>query len=70
VSGAKWSDGADLEFLQRLTEYWLNTFDWRGQEKRLNRLPQLMATIDNQEIHFVHVRGNGPDPSPLILTHG
>jgi len=70
VSGAKWSDGADLEFLQRLTEYWLNTFDWRAQEKRLNRLPQFMATIDNQEIHFVHVRGNGPDPLPLILTHG
>jgi pimeloyl-ACP methyl ester carboxylesterase len=70
VSGAKWSDGADLEFLQRLTDYWLNTFDWRAQEKRLNRLPQFMATIDNQEIHFVHVRGNGPDPLPLILTHG
>jgi pimeloyl-ACP methyl ester carboxylesterase len=29
-----------------------------------------MATIDNQEIHFVHVQGNGPDPLPLILTHG
>jgi len=70
VSGAEWSDGADPEFLQRLTDYWLNTFDWRAQEKRLNRLPQFMATIDNQDIHFAHVRGNGSDPLPLILTHG
>jgi pimeloyl-ACP methyl ester carboxylesterase len=70
VHGAGWSDGADLEFLQRLTGHWLNRFDWRAQEKRLNRLPQFMATIDSQEIHFVHVRGNGPDPLPLILTHG
>jgi pimeloyl-ACP methyl ester carboxylesterase len=65
-----WSDGADLEFLQRLVDYWLNRFDWRAQEKRLNGLPQFMATVDGQEIHFVHLRGNGPAPLPLILTHG
>jgi pimeloyl-ACP methyl ester carboxylesterase len=70
VRGAGWSDGAELEFLQRFTDYWLNKFDWRAQEKRLNGLPQFMATIDGQEIHFVHLRGNGPDPLPLILTHG
>jgi hypothetical protein len=56
VHGAGWNDGADLEFLQRFIAYWLNRFDWRAQERRLNRLPQLIATIDNQEIHLVHGR--------------
>jgi pimeloyl-ACP methyl ester carboxylesterase len=70
VEGAGWDDGTDLEFLQRLIDYWLNRFDWRAQEKRLNRLPQFMATVDDQEIHFVHMRGSGPAPLPLILTHG
>ena len=70
VKGAGWSDGAELEFLQRLTDYWLNKFDWRAQEKRLNGLPQFMTTVEGQEIHFVHLRGSGPDPLPLILTHG
>lgn len=70
VDGEEWNDGTDLQFLQRFTEYWLNRFDWRAQEKRLNGLPQFMVTIDGQKIHFVHLRGNGPAPLPLILTHG
>ena len=70
VSGSEWSDGVDLEFLQRLIAYWLNGFDWRAQEKRLNGLPQFMATVDGQEIHLVHLPGNGPAPLPLLLTHG
>lgn len=70
VDGEGWNDGTDLQFLQRFTEYWLNTFNWRAQEKRLNGLPQFMATVDGQEIHFVHLQGNGPAALPLILTHG
>lgn len=70
VDGVGWNDGADLHFLQRLTDYWLNRFDWRAQEKRLNRMPQFMAAVDGHEVHFVHLLGSGPAPLPLILTHG
>lgn len=70
VEGVGWNDGTELQFLQRLTDYWLNRFDWRAQEKRLNSLPQFMTIVEGQEIHFVHLRGNGPAPLPLILTHG
>lgn len=65
-----WSDGASLSFVQRLSRYWLHSFDWRAQEERLNRLPQYMTMIDGLDIHFVHQRGTGPSPMPLILTHG
>ena len=65
-----WSDGASLAFVERLLHHWLTRFDWRAQERRLNTLPHFTAKIDGLSIHFVHQRGTGPDPLPLILTHG
>lgn len=65
-----WDDGASLAFVARLADHWLNRFDWRAQEARLNRLPQYRATIDGLDIHFVHQRGQGPAPMPLVFTHG
>jgi pimeloyl-ACP methyl ester carboxylesterase len=65
-----WNDGASLAFMRRLADHWLNRFDWREQEGRLNRLPHYTASIDGQAIHFVHQRGTGPAPIPLVLTHG
>ncbi|WP_347558054.1 epoxide hydrolase family protein [Robbsia sp. KACC 23696] len=65
-----WSDGSDTAFLRELVTYWQDAFDWREQERRLNALPQWHACIDGQTIHFVHQRGKGPKPMPLVLTHG
>ncbi len=63
-------DGASLSFMRRLADHWLNRFEWRLQERRLNRLPQFMTTIDDQAVHFVHYRGVGPAPMPIVITHG
>lgn len=65
-----WDDGASLAFMRRLMEYWQVQFDWRAQEARLNQLPQFRAVVDNLSVHFVHQRGLGPNPLPLIMTHG
>lgn len=65
-----WADGTDLGFLQHLAKYWQTDFEWRAQEARLNELPQFTAELDGVDIHFIHQRGNGPDPQPLVLTHG
>ncbi len=70
IEGAGWDDGTDLGFLQRLTEYWRKDFDWRAQEARLNRLPQFVSELDGIGIHYVHQRGKGPAPFPLVITHG
>lgn len=66
----QWNDGASLVFTRRMAEYWLDRFDWRAQEARLNRLPQYLATVDGLDLHFVHQPGKGPAPLPLVLTHG
>lgn len=70
IDDARWSEGTDSEFLKRLVDHWRTQFDWRTQESRLNALPQFIAQVGSQPIHFVHQRGEGPAPLPLIMTHG
>ena len=70
LDSGSWNDGSSLAFMRRLINYWQSQFDWRAQEARLNRLPQYLATIDDLSIHFVHQRGVGPAPLPLVMTHG
>jgi pimeloyl-ACP methyl ester carboxylesterase len=70
VENENWARGSRLDYLQELVGYWLEKFDWRSVERRLNELPQFKATIDGLGIHFAHVRGRGPSPLPLVVTHG
>ena len=65
-----WEDGAGLAFMERLRQHWLERFDWRAQEARLNDLPHRLEEIEGQQLHFVHQEGVGPSPLPLVLTHG
>lgn len=69
-AGSGWEDGADSAYLRTLVETWADGFDWRAQERDLNRLAHYRAVIDGVGIHFVHERGNGPAPLPIVLTHG
>jgi pimeloyl-ACP methyl ester carboxylesterase len=50
--------------------YWQSGFNWRAQEARINSFPQFRAEIDGVPIHFIHVRGKGANPVPIVLNHG
>jgi len=67
---APWSTGASVEYLQPLVEYWRTRFDWRAQEAKLNRFRQFTVPLAGIELHFIHEPGRGPDPMPLLLSHG
>jgi len=67
---AGWAYGADLRYMLDLAEYWRDGFDWRAQESYINDFAQYRADIDGVGVHFVHERGRGPSPIPIILTHG
>ena len=67
---AAWERGTQMGYLQSLVSYWREQFDWRKQEAELNRFSQFRCTIDGVDIHFVHERGKGPNPIPILLTHG
>lgn len=68
--GSDWDAGTDLNYLKDLVDYWRNSYDWRAQEGILNQFAHFKADIGETAVHFVHERGKGPDPFPLILTHG
>jgi len=70
MAGQDTDEGIDPDFLATLLEHWRERFDWRVHEARLNRLPHFRARIRQHDIHFVHQPGAGPDPMPLVLTHG
>jgi pimeloyl-ACP methyl ester carboxylesterase len=65
-----WEDGTSPAYLRELVGWWRSGFDWRAQEAAINRFPHFRATVDGVRLHFVHERGRGPAPLPLILTHG
>jgi pimeloyl-ACP methyl ester carboxylesterase len=70
VEGAGWRYGTDPDFLKDLVTHWRDRFDWRAAEARLNTFPQFTADVDGHAIHFLHVKGKGPRPLPLVITHG
>jgi hypothetical protein len=70
IPGTGWEYGADLKFMTDLIEYWQTRFDWRAQERTLNSFAHFRATVDGIGIHFIHEKGRGPTPLPIIITHG
>jgi pimeloyl-ACP methyl ester carboxylesterase len=70
IAGSGWDYGTDFDYLRSLVATWADEFDWRKKERELNRFANYRANIDGLKIHFVHERGNGPAPLPIVLTHG
>jgi pimeloyl-ACP methyl ester carboxylesterase len=64
------SQGTQLASLQKLVRHWGKDYDWRKAEAKLNALPQFMTTIDDVDIHFIHVRSKHSNALPVIVTHG
>jgi len=65
-----WDGGMDANYLRDFCDYWREEYNWRRAEQQLNQLAQYRTEIDDIGVHFVHERGKGPAPFPLILTHG
>ncbi|WP_414714342.1 epoxide hydrolase N-terminal domain-containing protein, partial [Sphingobium sp.] len=64
-----WKSGVGIADLRRLMTYWLNRYDWRAVEAQLNRQPHFLTTVDDQDIHFLHSKGDG-SRAPVLLLHG
>ncbi len=67
---AGWDYGTNLTYLQQLVRYWHDSYDWRAQERLLNTFPQFTTEIDGIRLHFLHAKGKGTHPLPLIISHG
>ena len=69
-NAADWDAGTSPAYLRELIHYWQSHYDWRAQEARINQFAHFRATIDDATVHFIHERGVGDAPLPIILTDG
>ena len=67
---AGWTYGTNNAYLKELCAYWADGFDWRAQETALNRHDHYLREVDGFRLHYIHAPGQGPDPFPLVFTHG
>jgi pimeloyl-ACP methyl ester carboxylesterase len=68
--GAPWASGASVAYMRELVGYWRDGFDWRAQEAALNGFRQFKAPLGGIDLHFIHEEGKGPNPMPLLISHG
>ncbi|XAS66954.1 epoxide hydrolase family protein [Micrococcaceae bacterium Sec5.7] len=67
--GDDWDYGTPNHYLEEMVDRWVNIFDWRAQETRMNEFPHYLTEIEGQRVHFIHVPSAVPDATPLLLTH-
>ena len=65
-----WRMGVNRGYLEALVGYWRNGYDWRAEEARINAFDHARVDIDGVPVHFLRQPGVGPNPQPLILSHG
>lgn len=65
-----WEQGIPLHYTRELADYWLNDYDWRRCEEKLNSWPNYITEIDGLDVHFIHRTSSHPTATPLIISHG
>jgi epoxide hydrolase len=70
VEGSGWDYGINLGYLKEVADYWQHQYDWRKHEAALNKFKHFKTEVNGVGIHFIHERGKGPNPTPLLLIHG
>ena len=65
-----WDYGTNLYYMKEFADYWVNKFDWRKTEENINKFKNFKSNIDGIDIHFIHEKGSGSNPKPLLLSHG
>ena len=65
-----WEYGTNLDYMKEISKYWVSKFDWRKHEREINKFPNFIAEVDNIDIHFIHEKGSGFKPMPLLISHG
>jgi len=65
-----WKYGSNLDYMKEISSYWVKEFDWRKHETEINKFSNFTTIVDEIEIHFIHEKGSGSNPTPLLLMHG
>jgi len=69
VTDEGWAARMPISAQRELVDRWMS-LDWLTRETELNHNDHRLVTVDGMQIHAVWHRGKGPDPLPLVITHG
>ncbi len=70
AKAAPWTYGASLAYMKDICAYWKDSYDWRKEEAFINKFPNYKVTLGGKKVHFLVEKGSGPNPMPIIMTHG
>ena len=65
-----WDYGTNIDYLKKLCTYWVEEFDWRKQEEKINSFSNYKALVAGIDLHFIFEAGSGKNPTPLLISHG
>jgi len=65
-----WSYGTNLDYMKEISKYWVEKFNWKSVEEKINKFKNFKTNIDGIDIHFIQEKGSGSNPKPLLLSHG
>ena len=65
-----WKYGTNLDYMKKFSNYWVNKFDWRKCESKINKYSNFTTKVNDIDIHFIHEKGSGSNPIPLLISHG
>ena len=65
-----WNYGTNFDYMKEISKYWVEKFDWRKTEEKINKFQNFKSNIDGIDIHFIQEKGSGTNPKPILLSHG
>jgi len=65
-----WEYGTNFKYLKKISRYWVTKFNWRKQERKINKFSNYLTKVDGINIHFIKEKGSGSNPIPLLILHG
>jgi pimeloyl-ACP methyl ester carboxylesterase len=65
-----WYYGVRRAYLEEHVDYWRTAYDWRKAEATINAYEHYRVQVEGVPVHVLRRPGIGPDPTPLLLTHG
>ncbi len=65
-----WAYGVDGAYLREIVDYWIEEYDWRAVERDMNSFHHFKTEVDGVPVHYIREPGVGPNPVPIILSHG
>lgn len=70
IPNSGWEYGTNMAWLKDICTHWGHGFDWKEQEDQLNMFNHFQTRVEGLNLHFIHEKGKGANPVPLLLIHG